>query len=69
MPGGLTGWDLAEKFVSQRPDLPVIYTSGYSSEFDKRSADLEDGINFIHKPFTQRRLMDTVHTRMGAEVA
>ncbi|WP_240540038.1 response regulator [Salinarimonas soli] len=30
MPGKLNGWDLAESCRESRPNLPVIYTTGYS---------------------------------------
>jgi CheY-like chemotaxis protein len=32
MPGRLDGWALAEEARSLRPDLPIIYCSGYSFE-------------------------------------
>jgi two-component system cell cycle sensor histidine kinase/response regulator CckA len=33
MPGGMTGKDVAERFLKENPKLKVIYTSGYSVEF------------------------------------
>jgi PAS domain S-box-containing protein len=62
MPGGVTGWEVAKEFTAQHPNLAVIYTSGYSGEFETHSSDFEEGVNFIHKPFTQRRLLEIVHT-------
>ena len=30
MPGGISGFELAEELLGMAPGLPVIYTSGYS---------------------------------------
>lgn len=30
LPGGLNGWDLAERFRAKNPSGPVIYATGYS---------------------------------------
>lgn len=46
-PGGMTGWDIAERARVLRPGLPVIYTTGYSSE-DLR---LVAGAQFLRKPY------------------
>jgi len=32
LPGQLSGWDIAEQARAMRPDLPVIYATGYSGE-------------------------------------
>lgn len=47
MPGGIDGWDLAERARALRPDLPVIYATGYSGE-DLR---LVPGARFFKKPY------------------
>ena len=47
LPGGMTGWDIAERARVLRPGLPVIYTTGYSSE-DLR---LVAGAQFLKKPY------------------
>lgn len=47
LPGGMTGWDIAEKAREMRPDLPVIYATGYSSD-DLR---LVEGAHFLKKPY------------------
>lgn len=60
MPKGVSGWDLADELRALRPDLRVIYTTGYSDSFENRGADLDEGVNFIHKPFTQRKLLEIV---------
>jgi two-component system cell cycle sensor histidine kinase/response regulator CckA len=56
MPVGLSGQELAEKFLIQKPTLKVIYTSGYSVQVAGRDLALQDGLNFIQKPFDPEKL-------------
>jgi PAS domain S-box-containing protein len=51
MPGGLSGRELAQRLLSQKPGLKVIYTSGYSTDFDTLESSLGDGIYFLPKPY------------------
>jgi CheY-like chemotaxis protein len=32
MPGGMSGWELAEQARQIRPGLPVVFSSGYALE-------------------------------------
>jgi len=56
MPGGLSGRDLAARLTSDCPQLPVIYTSGYSVDFQPGGLKLEEGINFLAKPYNPETL-------------
>ncbi len=47
MPGRTNGWDLAEHCRRSRPDLPVIYVTGYSDTPSRRV----DGSRYLTKPF------------------
>lgn len=47
LPGGMTGWDIAEQARARRPGLPVIYATGYSND-DLR---LVAGAQFLSKPY------------------
>ena len=60
MPGGLTGRDLAEQLLRQNPELKVIYASGYSAELASQDFPLEEGVNFLAKPFTAHKLAQIV---------
>ncbi len=47
---GITGHELAAKFLALRPDFPIILCTGYSSIISKKQA-LKIGIKlYIHKP-------------------
>jgi PAS domain S-box-containing protein len=51
MPGGMSGRDMAERLRRDRPDLKVVYTSGYSSDFLGRDFDRSPSSFFLQKPF------------------
>src|SRR5581483_6510351 len=51
MPGSLSGIELAEKLQAEEPRLKVIYASGYSAEIAGKQFPLEEGVNFLAKPF------------------
>ncbi|MGA3170186.1 MAG: response regulator [Chthoniobacteraceae bacterium] len=56
MPRGITGRDLAVRLLADHPDLKVIYTSGYSAELFDGNLALEEGINYLPKPYTSSML-------------
>ena len=64
MPGGMSGDELAELLLAERPGLPVIYTSGYAPKFAEKHA--QDGTNFLPKPFKPEELSRLVGTVLGA---
>jgi two-component system, cell cycle sensor histidine kinase and response regulator CckA len=66
MPDGMTGRQLAEEILKQNPKLPVIYSSGYSREAVGLDFPLQDGINFLSKPFQAAKLASTVRQQLDA---
>ena len=60
MPGGMTGRELAEKIAADRPDLKIIYTTGYSPDEFRQSLTLQEGINFLPKPYNPDKLVRTI---------
>jgi CheY-like chemotaxis protein len=67
MPDGLSGRQLADQVLAERPELPIIFTSGYSAELAGRDLTLEEGANFLTKPFEMRVLTDLVRRRLDAK--
>ena len=47
LPGSVDGWGLAETVRSMRPDLPVIYATGYTVAEPRQVP----GSVFLHKPY------------------
>ena len=56
MPGDASGLDVAQHCISTKPSLKVIYTSGYSSELFTSDIRLEDGVNYLPKPYFSGKL-------------
>jgi PAS domain S-box-containing protein len=57
---GMSGKTLAEILLEQRPDLRVLFISGYSAEVLAKHGVLEAGINLLEKPFTLSGLRQKV---------
>jgi two-component system cell cycle sensor histidine kinase/response regulator CckA len=53
---GLSGRQLAERLLPQRPGLKILYMSGYTDDAIVRHGVLEPGVVFLHKPFTPQIL-------------
>jgi len=59
MPGGMNGKQLADKLKAEKPELHVIYSSGYSLELAECDL-IESGIFLLQKPYTAAALEKTV---------
>ena len=66
MPEGVNGRDLARKIQADRPDLKVIYFSGYSADLAGQGLTLEPGKNFLKKPFTPSELLEMIRRNLDA---
>jgi CheY-like chemotaxis protein len=53
---GMTGKALAERLGGLRPDLKVLYMSGYTDETIAHHGVLEPGVAFLQKPFSSFNL-------------
>lgn len=60
MPEGMTGRELAARLLERAPSLKVLFTSGYSSDLAGRELKLQEGQNFLQKPFPPNQLLETV---------
>ena len=69
MPEGISGTALAKHLLRRQPDLRVVYTSGYSPDILANEHALQDGVNFLGKPFTRDRLLCTVQKALETQVS
>jgi PAS domain S-box-containing protein len=60
MPHGMTGQDLFDRARAQRPDLKVLFTSGYSQSFIDARAGTGPPGPLISKPYRKERLAQAV---------
>jgi PAS domain S-box-containing protein len=56
----LDGRQVAERLVSLRPDLKVLFMSGYTDDVIAPHGVLEPGLMFVHKPITPDTLLAKV---------
>ncbi|MBN2163891.1 MAG: PAS domain S-box protein [Pontiellaceae bacterium] len=61
----MNGRDLARAVLSLKPDLKVLYMSGYTANVIAHHGVLDEGINFIQKPFSRTDLSEKVTSVMN----
>jgi nitrogen fixation/metabolism regulation signal transduction histidine kinase/ActR/RegA family two-component response regulator len=60
MPEGISGVDLAERLLADRPNLKIIFTSGYSSTELGAELLARSQVRFLQKPYTHLTLAKLV---------
>ncbi len=66
MPGGMTGKDLADRLRAVRPDLKIIFCSGYNADIIDPAVLKVPGTRFLAKPFDVGSLAQTVRELLNA---
>lgn len=61
----LDGRQVADRALKLRPDLKIVFMSGYTGEAIARDGILEPGIELITKPFTQAQLAARVRLALN----
>jgi PAS domain S-box-containing protein len=69
MPRGISGRELANRLLAEHPDLKVIYTSGYSPDLFETSMGLQDGVNYLPKPYTSSMLAQILRGALEVEAS
>ncbi|HCD06186.1 MULTISPECIES: PAS domain-containing sensor histidine kinase [unclassified Methylophaga] len=60
MPGGLTGYELAQKAKQLRNNLPVLFTSGYTEKVLTEEQRQNGSIAILNKPYHRAALLNRV---------
>jgi two-component system, cell cycle sensor histidine kinase and response regulator CckA len=69
MPGRANGLDVARHCMGDKPELKVIYTSGYSNELFGSNVQLREGVNYLPKPYLTGKLTGIIQNALQAESA
>jgi PAS domain S-box-containing protein len=59
LPGGLNGWELADRLSGERPGLKVILMSGYNADL---AGKIQPHSHILPKPFSLENLTETVRS-------
>jgi DNA-binding NarL/FixJ family response regulator len=54
------GREMVGKLLEIRPEIKVLYVSGYTDDEEVQAANLARGSAFLQKPFTLGALLDKV---------
>jgi len=66
---GMTGRSAADSIRAVRPEMKVLYISGYSEEAIMRRGALGSGAAFLGKPFTSEGFLRKVRDLLGASTS
>jgi signal transduction histidine kinase/CheY-like chemotaxis protein len=69
MAGGMNGPELAMKAIKVRPDLRILFMSGYAPGSVRQMQDLPDTIELVNKPFTRNDLTQKVKRALAIDSA
>lgn len=64
LPNGMSGLELAENLRALKPDVKVLFTSGYSPDTVESNNILREGGNFLPKPYPMSHLVEMVACRL-----
>jgi PAS domain S-box-containing protein len=56
----MSGWELAQQLAPLRPDMKVLYLSGYTDDALVHHGDMDADTPFLQKPFTSESLANKV---------
>jgi PAS domain S-box-containing protein len=69
LPGGMNGRQLADEARRRRPDLKVLFTTGYARNAIVHDGRLDAGVELITKPYTQAALAEKLRDIIDAKRA
>ena len=67
IPGPLRTRDFAQRLRELRPDLPVLFTSGYTDNAIIHQGRLDDGVQLISKPYAKADLARRIAQMLSGE--
>ncbi|NTU58805.1 MAG: PAS domain S-box protein [Chlorobiaceae bacterium] len=58
----MNGSELSKMLLAKRPELKILFVSGYTADIISHNTVLDSGINFIQKPFNPKSMMKIVYS-------
>jgi PAS domain S-box-containing protein len=68
LPGGMSGPEMVRQAKQGRPDLKVMFMSGYADSSVRPLGDLGESFEIIAKPFTKRQLAHRLRAVLDADL-
>jgi len=62
---GMNGKELSERLKGLRPNLKILFTSGYTADVIADRGVLDRGVAFLHKPFGPEELAAKVREMLA----
>ena len=69
LPGGMSGVELAREARQSRPELKVLFTSGYTEHALLHNGQVQDGVELLPKPYRKASLAKKVRAMLAAAPA
>jgi len=63
----MNGRDLSNRIISMHPDIRNLFMSGYTADLIANQGVLDEGINFLQKPFSLQSMARKVRAVLDAE--
>jgi CheY-like chemotaxis protein len=67
LPQGMNGVELSKIVRGLRPELPVLYTSGYTENAVIHHGRLDPGVQLLEKPFTRSQLAQHIRQALSGK--
>ena len=68
MPGGMSGGDVAKQARLVRPDLKILFASGYFEGALVRDGNIAASTHFLVKPYRKKELAVKMHEVLNSPV-
>jgi len=66
MPNGMNGYELAEKAMTIRDDIKILFTSGFAEKAESRSEHMRFNTTMLNKPYPQAELIKQIRATLDA---